>query len=193
LYKSLLINDSLKKSSKDNMELEPAALLDPTLLNLILLDLALPPEQVFETYKKLEATIQFFVKQYGYAIAIEQSHYDRKRQIKARTLSCVKGGKTRDRVVDRKKPMISQKTDCPFRCQAVLRNDIGWSFLVKNGNHNHDAQDPIAFHQHRKLPDEIRLQVAAMSQAGIKPKEIASTISQTYPDRLWYIQNIYNI
>jgi hypothetical protein len=175
------------------MELEPAIPLDPTLLNLTLLDLAPPPEQVFETYEELEAAIQSFAKQHGYAIAIERSHRDQKGQIRARTLSCVKGGKTRDRVVDRKKPMISQKTDCPFRCQAVLRKDIGWSLSVKNGSHNHDAQDPIAFHQHRKLPDEIRLQVAAMSRAGIKPKEIASTVSQTYPDRLWRMQDIYNI
>ena len=89
--------------------------------------------------------------------------------------------------------MISQKTDCPFHCQAVLRKDIGWSFSVKNGSHNHDAMDSIALHQHRKLPDEIYLQVAAMSRAGIKPKEIASIVSQTYPNRLWHMQDIYNI
>jgi hypothetical protein len=71
LYKSFLINDSLKKSSKDNIELELAVLLDLTLLNLTLLDLAPPPEQVFETYKKLEAAIQSFVKQYRYVIAIK--------------------------------------------------------------------------------------------------------------------------
>jgi hypothetical protein len=32
-----------------------------------------------------------------------------------------------------------------------------------------------------------------MFRAGIMPKEIASTPSQTYPDRLWCIQDIYNL
>src|SRR3954447_10747566 len=183
---------ALDSTLLDPTLLDPT-LLDPTLLDSTLLDLAPPPEQVFETYEELETAVQSFAKCHGYAIAIGRSHSDRKGEIRARTLSCVKGGKARDRVVDRKKPMISQKTDCPFYCQAVLRKDIGWSLSVKNGSHNHDAMDPIAFHQHRKLPDEIRLQVAAMSRAGIKPKEIASTVSQTYPSRLWRIQDIYNI
>jgi FAR1 DNA-binding domain./MULE transposase domain. len=155
-------------------------------------DLAPPPEQTFETYEELETAVQFFAKEHGYAIAIGRSHRDRKGEIRARTLNCVKGGKARDRVADRKRPLISQKTDCPFRCEAKLK-DGSWSLTVKNDGHNHNAEDPIAFHQHRKLPDEICLQVAAMSRAGIKPKEIASTLSQTYPDRLWRIQDIYNL
>ncbi len=141
------------------MELDTALLPNPTLL----LDLTSPPEQVYITYEELETAVQSFAKCHRYVVAVGRSHSDRKGEIRARTLNCVKGGKARDRVVDRKKAMISQKTDCPFRCQAVLKKNIGWSLLVKNGSHNHDAMDPIAFYQHRRLPDEIRLQITAMS------------------------------
>ena len=107
------------------MALDSTLPLDPVLLDPTLLDLAPPPEQIFETYEELETVVQSFAKQHGYTIAIGRSHRDRKGEIRTRTLSCVKGGKARDRVVDRKRPMISQKTDCPFRCQAVLKKDIG--------------------------------------------------------------------
>ena len=32
-----------------------------------------------------------------------------------------------------------------------------------------------------------------MSRAGIMPKEIASTLSQTYPDQICCMQDIYNL
>ena len=39
-------------------------------------DLTLPPEQIFDTYKELEATVQSFAKDHEYAIAIGRSHSD---------------------------------------------------------------------------------------------------------------------
>ena len=104
--------------------------------------------------------------------------------MKTKIFNCAKGGKVRDRVVDRRKPLISQKTQCPFQCKAEL-DSTGWVLTISNPHHNHEAVDPIAFYQHRKLPSTVRFQVAAMSRAGIMPKEIASTLSQTYPDQTW--------
>jgi len=75
------------------MALNSTLLPDPTLLDPTLLDLAAPPEQVFETYEQLKTVVQSFAKQHGYAIAIGRSHRDRKGEIRTRTLSCVKGGK----------------------------------------------------------------------------------------------------
>jgi MULE transposase domain/FAR1 DNA-binding domain len=156
------------------------------------INLAPPPEQTFDTYEKLQSAVQSFAKQHGYAVVIGRSNRDRKGNINLRTLTCAKGGIVRDRVVDRKKPLISQKTQCPFRCRAELQNGH-WVLVVKDPRHNHSAEDPIAFHQYRQLPDTVRFQIAAMTRAGIMPKAIASTLSQTYPDQLWRMQDIYNL
>ena len=108
-------------------------------------DLAIPPAQTFDSYENLEAAVQEFAKAHGYAVVVGRSHRNRKGEMKTKILNCAKGGKVRDRVVDRWKPLISQKTQCPFQCKAEL-DSTGWVLTISNSHHNHEAVDPIAFY-----------------------------------------------
>jgi len=117
-------------------------------------DLAAPDEQAFDTFKDLQEYVQTFAKSHGYAVAIGRSRRNKKGEMKTKFLICVKSGKVRDRVYDRQKPLISQKTECPFQCQAQLV-DRHWILSVANSSHNYPTEEPIAFYQHRKLPEAI--------------------------------------
>ena len=74
-----------------------------------------------------------------------------------RYIHCVKSGKPRDQVSYCKKPLISQKTNCPFKCRAHLvsiameeleeaEEKEKWELTVMNPIHNHEPNDPIAHH-----------------------------------------------
>jgi hypothetical protein len=80
------------------------------------LDLAPPPEQQFASYDDLLSSLHAYVKVHGYAVAVGCSKRNKKGEMKIYYLQCVKSGKVRDRVTDRLKPLVSQKTDCPFQC-----------------------------------------------------------------------------
>src|SRR4051794_757794 len=76
-----------------------------------------PFKGIFASYEELLSSVQNHAWANGYAIVVSHSR-GKGGQIRARYLQCVKSGKTRDRVIDRKKPLISQKTECPFKCKA---------------------------------------------------------------------------
>ena len=146
-------------------------------------DLAPPSNSTFSTYEDLFSYLQDHAAAHGYAVAVGKSKREREGLIRTRYIQCVKSGRPRDRVADRKKPLISQKTECPFRCRAHridgVRNgeeQVQWELTVMEPTHNHGPSDPIAHHQHRKFPTAIREQVAAMTKAGIAPKQISATI-----------------
>ena len=84
------------------------------------LDLSPPFEGAFPTFESLFSHLQDHAKAHGYAISIGRSKRDKDGTIRTHYIHCVKGGKPQDRVIDRKKPLISQKTECPFKCRAHL-------------------------------------------------------------------------
>jgi MULE transposase domain/FAR1 DNA-binding domain len=164
-----------------------------------ILDLAPPPEGAFSTYDILFSSLQKHAKEHGFAVAVGKSKRDRDGTIRTRYIQCVKSGKPRDRVIDRKKPFISQKTDCPFRCRAHYTSNSNcedegqWELSVTIATHNHDPNNPAAYYQHRKFSSVARDRVSAMTRAGIAPKEIASSLTIEYPELTWTIQDIYNL
>jgi hypothetical protein len=87
-------------------------------------------------------------KEHGYAVVTGRSWRGRDREINMRSLVCAKAGTARDRVIDRKKPLISQKTECPFECKAIANKENGWELKVKFSIHNHLLVDSIFHHQH---------------------------------------------
>jgi hypothetical protein len=90
----------------------------------MLSDLAPPPSGTFPTYEDLFSQLQDHAKAHDYAVAIGKSKREWGDLIHTRYIQCVKSGKPRDRVTDRKKPLISQKTECPFRCRAYRIDGI---------------------------------------------------------------------
>ncbi len=165
------------------------------------LDLAPPFDGAFLTYDDLFSHLQDHAKAHGYAVAVGKSKRNRGGTIRTRYIQCVKSGKPRDRVTNRQKPLISQKTECPFKCRAHLVSKVDengeeeekWELSVMNATHNHDANDPIAHHQHRRFPSPIRKRIATLMKSGIAPKQIASAIAIENLDIPWTIQDIYNV
>ena len=157
-----------------------------TLNTVLTLDLAPPPEGAFSTYDVLFSSLQKHAKEHEFAVAVGKSKRDRDGTIHTRYIQCVKSGKPRDRVIDRKKPFISQKTDCPFRCRAHYTfnsdcEDEGqWELSVTNATHNHDPNNPAAHHQYRKFSSLARDWISVMTRAGIASKEIASSLTIEY-------------
>jgi hypothetical protein len=156
------------------------------------LDLAPPSKQQFPTYGDLLSSVQAHAKVHGYAIAVGRSKRNKKGDMKLYYLQCVKSGKACDRVSDHRKPLISQKTECPFRCRAQHSDGV-WGLKIDEPSHNHEPEEPIFHHQHRSFPEHAKALVASMSRAGITPKQIASVVSQSFPEQLWKMQDIYNI
>jgi hypothetical protein len=162
-------------------------------------DLAPPPEGAFPTYEDLFSHLQDHAGAHDYAVAVGRSKRERKGIIRTRYIQCVKSGKPRNRVTDRKRPLISQKTECPFRCRAHridgANGDTGiqWELTVVDPTHNHDLSDPIAHYQHHKFSTDVRQQVASMTKAGVAPKQISATILHDNLGSTWTMQDIYNL
>ena len=68
-----------------------------------------------------------------------------------------------------------------------------WELTMMNPIHNHEPNDPIAHHQHWKFSSPVHDRVAAMTRAGIAPKQIASALSIESPDLIYTMQDIYNL
>src|SRR4051812_44981310 len=117
----------------------------------MLLDLSSPSDGAFPTFDTLFVYLQDYAKAHGYAVAVGKSTRARDGIICTRYIHCVKGGKPRDRVSCRKKPLISQKTECPFKCRAHLvctvneedKEEEYWELTMMNPAHNHKPNDPI--------------------------------------------------
>jgi hypothetical protein len=155
----------------------------------------LPPDDVlFNSADELQQQIQTHAKDQGYAISILRSRTNKHKEVKLYFFQCVKGGKPRDRVKDtRFKPFVSQKTECPFRCQGRRNPDGIWQLTVTNSNHNHDPEAAIFHWQHRFLPTWLHDQVTNMTKANILPKQIAISLRYVDPNQLFTMQDIYNI
>ena len=125
-------------------------------------DLAPPLKQQFATYNDLLSSLYAHAKAYSYAVAVGRSKQNKKREMKIYYLQCIKSGKVHDRVTDWLKPLISQKTECPFCCQAQYSNDI-WILTIDEPSHNYKSEEPIFHHQYHVFPDHIKGQVASMS------------------------------
>jgi hypothetical protein len=79
------------------------------------LDLVPLPNSTFSTYEDLFSQLQEHTKAHGYAVAVGKNKREWGGIIYTRYIQCVKSGKPRDRVINCKKPLISQKTKYPFR------------------------------------------------------------------------------
>jgi hypothetical protein len=147
------------------------------------LNLAPPPDQQFASYDDLLSSLHVHVKVHSYAVAVGRSKQNKKGKMKIYYLQCVKSGKVRDRVTDRLKPLVSQKTDCPFRCRAQYSEGT-WFLTINKPDHNYQPEAPIFHYQHCIFPNHIKGQVASMSRAGITSKQIASIISQSHTKQI---------
>lgn len=140
-------------------------------------------------------SIQQFALSQGYGIVLQNANTDRKAYIR-----CMRSNKPN---FTRRPPVIglksrirgSFKTDCPFRVY-LFRNKASngqWEIRVQNAEHNHNADDPITFHQARKLTDDQIKEIRSLSDGLVPPGRIYQIIRKKAPPTQPIIsRDIYN-
>src|ERR1043166_1730803 len=86
----------------------------------------------------------------------------------------------------------SRASGCPFRV-AIYQKDNQWMLQVKNDQHNHGPSlDPSAHHVYRRRTPAQKETIKSLSQAGIAPKQIMTTIRHSDPDTFISPRDIRN-
>ena len=91
-----------------------------------------PPEETYDTYENLRASVSAFNRTQGYAVTVARSNGCRKYWLK-----CDRGGPPR-RVLEekRKRKGATKICDCKFQLYARIKKNGLWYLTVKYGEHN---------------------------------------------------------
>ena len=153
----------------------------------------LPPlENIrYPSRKAMLDGIQSHARSNGYAVSIRRTN----EKGRAIYLKCDRGGiyKARHGLTNatRLRDTSTRLIDCPWSVRANFKDDA-WILTVRNGNHNHEATTSNYSHPiQRRMPPEVVMQVEALSNSGIKPREILSTVRQT-TDHIVLARDLYN-
>jgi hypothetical protein len=155
-----------------------------------------PPIGQFSSYDELLAHVRAFVLTQGYTVTIKRTRTGANGEVKNVTLHCDRSGTYRNSLnltADlRRRQTASRLLDCPFELYGTRRNGV-WFLEVRNSEHNHEASEDMSGHPiTRRLNTEQRELVQQMSTAGSRPREILSTIHQSYPSSMATSRTIYN-
>ncbi|KAL2020520.1 hypothetical protein VTK56DRAFT_8320 [Thermocarpiscus australiensis] len=145
-------------------------------------DDCLPPEGFFETRETLYQSINAYAKPRGYAFTTQRSIRD------ANGFSRVFFACDRSRRPpssperDRQRKTTTRMTNCPFSVLAKESSE-GWTLKHRPGVrfaiHNHEPSVHPSTHPiHRQLSSDTP-QLAALSDAGLAPKEIQTVVRQS--------------
>src|SRR5690348_3844805 len=108
-----------------------------------------PPTSTFVNRNDLIAYCRNFTTAEGYKLIIGDSKVN-----SYVYLNCDMGGAYRNRYglndETRQRITASRKTGCKFSLYCTLQNGE-WSFVVRNGEHNHEATDLRGHPFHRRL------------------------------------------
>lgn len=151
-----------------------------------------PPANRYATREELITNARRFAQSEGYALAIKKS--DRDRRV---VLGCDRGGNYRNRLnltdETRQRRTGSRLIGCPFELVGGKNNEGMWELKVKNGEHNHPRSENMAGHPSARRLDEDRFaRIRQMSAAGIRPREMISTLRQGDPNLPVIPRTIYN-
>lgn len=111
-------------------------------------------------------------------------------------LVCVCGGRPYQRRGAGLRKSSSRKTGCLFRLKLVQQKTIGdrWVIGILHGDHNHYADDPITYPEHRTLHLSQIEQIQAQSHhIRLTASAIKISLRAKNPDILVTAQDIYNI
>ncbi|XP_024177753.1 uncharacterized protein LOC112183616 [Rosa chinensis] len=144
----------------------------------------------FENREDLLSDIRKIGLLQGYVMVIKISKINRYVAI-----GCDRGGcyRTYSALEEKKKNSASRLIDCPFKILGRRTAEGLWKVKISNLLHNHEPSTDMAGHPYCRLfTKEEALQVEQMSLAGIKPRQILSSLRQSNPDLLALSKNIYS-
>jgi Transcription factor AFT len=129
--------------------------------------------------------------QQGYAVSVRRSCTVKQEVV----LACARGGTYRNRYnLDderRRREISTKKTNCPFQVRLVFKFNQ-WNCNVANNTHNHEpCQGMIGNPAYRRLTSEQRQTVKTLSNAGVRPKAIATVLTNR-KNGIIHMKNIYN-
>ncbi|XP_077220614.1 uncharacterized protein LOC143854501 [Tasmannia lanceolata] len=150
-----------------------------------------PPIRRFQSREELLEHVRGFAKTQGYIITIKRSEKEKKV-----TLGCDRGGSYRKipKVPDnlQRKKASSRVTNCPFKMEGRRMINGSWILKIRNREHNHEALKDISEHPfNRRFSEEEVLQIKEMIAAGLQPRQMLSTLSQSNPKVS--SRDVYNI
>ncbi|EAQ91972.1 hypothetical protein CHGG_00207 [Chaetomium globosum CBS 148.51] len=155
------------------------------------------PADGFESFDVLYAHVNPSAKEQGYAIVKVRCSDYKNGAPRRYDLSCVHGANKKETRGVGLRDTSTIKTSCPWRAKAVQRVLAGdrWIFEVMVNQHNHEAQDPVAYPSHRKRTwteaqkDKIR-QIFKTTATG--SRGVAALMRELYPDQEWHRRDIEN-
>lgn len=115
------------------------------------------------------------------------------------TLRCGKSGKHQNShpylAESRTRPLRTKKQNCPFHIYAhrIDSNSNQWTFIVKNGTHNHPADDASAYTTNRKVSPHLLQLIHDLDDSGKKVNEIYEEILRLDPTCLVNKTQVRNI
>lgn len=154
--------------------------------------LAPPAGGQFQSRESLIEFVRTFGASNGYAISIARS---KERKV---YLCCDRSGKYRNRLnlteETRRKNTSSRLIECPFSiCGTKGFNNI-WTLSIRDPTHCHGPSENIAAHPSlRRLDTQAQRQLSEMTRAGVRPREILSSLRQNNPLISTTSRDIYNI
>ena len=109
-------------------------------------------------------------------------------------LACWQSGQHRTSLsseVNRQREARLHRCDCPFELFLVGGSDTSWRWNIRDGHHNHPPSAVSAIPQARHLPSATAVEIQGLALAGITPKQIQLTLSNSHPELplLWSIKN----
>ncbi|XP_024196958.1 protein FAR1-RELATED SEQUENCE 5 isoform X2 [Rosa chinensis] len=144
----------------------------------------------FENREDLVSAIRKIGLLQGYVMVITRSRSNRDVAI-----GCDRGGcyRTCSALEEKKKNSASRRIDCPFKIVGRRTAEGLWKVEISSLLHNHEPSTDMAGHPYcRRFTKEEASQVEQMSRAGIKPRQILSSLRQSNPDLLAVSRNIYS-
>jgi len=150
-----------------------------------------PPPRAFLTHTEIIEYVEDHAFAHGYALRLKRSRKDRHGDVKNFNVRCDRSGTYATSQI-RRKNCGSRLTNCPFEL-FLGKKDGWWHLEVRNPEHNHDGDEELSGHPRaRRMNDEERARIREMSSAGIRPREIVTTIRQNDPNSRVISRTIYN-
>ncbi|KAM5558533.1 protein FAR1-RELATED SEQUENCE 5-like [Rosa sericea] len=146
----------------------------------------------FENREDLVAAVRKIGLVQGYVLVIKRSKTNR-----YVVIGCDRGGCYRTAVAaeNKKNNSSSRLINCPFKILGKRTAEGLWKAVIDRDSllHNHEPSTDMAGHPYcRRFTEEEALQVKQMSRAGIKPRQILSSLRQNNPELLAVSRNIYS-
>ncbi len=160
------------------MELQPSNLLN----------------RFYPSLDELIIALNAFASLQGYAIVKRRTKTSKKGVLRKAVLMCDRGKEHIDKSRG-KRDTSSRKTNCPFDMIAVLEEE-GWTYRVRDGDHNHDSTLAGAYPVHRKVArtEEVLDQIANHAKTGAPPQQTLThlRLGQSSENPLFKNRDIYN-